>query len=470
MLTTQATPTKQHAPRLQRAMWKPNSIPQTMFLASPADEALYGGAAGGGKSEALLMGALRHIDNPLYTAVIFRRTYSELSGANGLIDRSHRYYRVFGGDYNKSDHRWVFPSGAKIFFAHAQYEDDVYSYDGWEICHLAFDELTSFTAKQYFYLKTRNRAPEGSGLKAVTRASGMPNGDGLEWVRQYFVESDVVNTVKAFKMFDGVDANGDFYQESKQVPVGTHESVTRAFYPAKASDNPNVDPDYVTKLVNDPDPVRKARLLHGDWYATYSEGLVYPNFSHENIESVKYNPNLPLIWGVDDGFVVGSGKGTSSYHPRVILIGQVTPIGGLNVLDEYVVAGVVDYNLTIQEMLNRINPDTGQPYGVPHVAYIDSSATVFKATIYNIGGISTINATHRIFEGVRNVRRLVGGKGQPPLLKIHPRCKETIWEMGRYEMDLKHKSVAGEPTPYKVNDHCMDALRYMAWHLRYELG
>src|SRR5258708_3646798 len=129
-----------------------------MFLSSPADVVIFGGAAGGGKSFGLLLEALRHIDNPGYGAVIFRRTYPEIMNEGGLWDGSSEIYPLVDGKSTESPPEWTFKSGAKIRFAHMQHDKDRYSWQGSQICMLGFDELTHFTKKQFFYMLSRNRS------------------------------------------------------------------------------------------------------------------------------------------------------------------------------------------------------------------------------------------------------------------------------------------------------------------------
>jgi predicted phage terminase large subunit-like protein len=116
------------------ARWEPTER-QRAFLASGAYEALYGGAAGGGKTQALVIGALRHIDKPSYNAIIFRRTFPELEGE--VIPVSREWYPLCGGKYNAVQHCWTFPSGARIHFGHLQHEHDVERYQGWQFQYCA---------------------------------------------------------------------------------------------------------------------------------------------------------------------------------------------------------------------------------------------------------------------------------------------------------------------------------------------
>lgn len=436
---------------------RPHQIP---FLASPADEALFGGAAGPGKSDCLIMEALRQIWHPLYTAVIFRRTYKMLKGADGLWERAKRWYPQFDATANESDMVWKFPSGAKIYFSHLQHEKDAEIYQGWQICYLGFDELTEFfeTDRVYTYLLTRNRVPQGSGLRAYARAATNPGMVGHEWVKNRFVTRGIVNRVGYFATVDDQDV-----AVAKDHPLAR----SRAFYPATIRDDPNADPEYIKILQNTPDAVRRAQLLLGDWDAEYRDNMVYPNWSTENItDAAEYNPEWPVIWGVDDGYAEGMGKGTLSYHPRVILLMQRSPVGGLNVFAEYVETGVHDYGLTVDAVLSW-------PYNPPSEIYIDSSAAMFRGAMW-AKGFQTVSSTHKVVEGVRNLRRMVGGPVEgtetvlPRLIQVHPRCQETIWEFSKYENDPNLKAPTGELVPIKKNDHTMDALRYAAWSMRYD--
>ena len=129
-------------------MKKPNEIrpqpgPQEMFLATSADIALYGGAAGGGKSYGLLLEPLRHINNKHFGAVIFRRTTKQVTNEGGLFDTSEKLYPLFKA--RPVNLTWKFPSGMSVTFAHLEYEKNVNDWQGSQIALIGFDELTHFT-------------------------------------------------------------------------------------------------------------------------------------------------------------------------------------------------------------------------------------------------------------------------------------------------------------------------------------
>lgn len=232
-------------------------------------------------------------------------------------------------------------------------------------------------------------------------------------------------------------------------------------YYSGALDNPHNPPDYIASL-NTLTGILRARLVEGKW--VQAEGVVYDNFSpEENIsEDADYHPSWPVVWGCDDGYAYGQGVGHESYHPRVILVCQHTPIGGLNVIAEYVATGVADYNDSIRAVLElEIN---GQRVNLPELCYVDSSAAMFKGAIQH-HGLMTLGATHPVSEGIRNVRRMICDGNGVRLLRIHPRCTHTIREFQLYRYAEGGVS-GGERKPLKLDDHSMDSLRYAAWSLR----
>ena len=164
-------------------VWTPQKK-QLEFLSRPEYECLYGGAAGGGKSDALLAEAVRQVHIPHYCAILFRKTVPQLSE---LIDRSRRLYSAAfpGAVYRASEHYWQFPSGAKIYFGSMQYAKDRINYQGRRYDFIAFDELTHFTWEEYSYMFSRNR-PSGPGTRVYIRAATNPGGIGHCWVKERF--------------------------------------------------------------------------------------------------------------------------------------------------------------------------------------------------------------------------------------------------------------------------------------------
>lgn len=146
-----------------KVIWTPQPK-QLEFMRRFEDEALYGGAAGGGKSDAMVMEALRQVDIPYYRGLILRRTFPQLED---LIEKTRRYYpKIYpGAKYNGGNHTWRFPSGAVVIFGSMQHEHDKFNYQGKPYDFIGFDELTQFTFSQYDYLVHSRNRPNGPGTR-----------------------------------------------------------------------------------------------------------------------------------------------------------------------------------------------------------------------------------------------------------------------------------------------------------------
>jgi predicted phage terminase large subunit-like protein len=197
-------------------------------------EILYGGAAGGGKSDWLLMEALRFCNIPNYSALILRRTFPELHQAGGLIPRSHEWLAPSAADFNTQRTEWIFPSGATLKFGHMQREHDKFQYQGGEYQYVGFDELTHFNESQYLYMFSRLRRLEDSQVPLRFRAASNPGGVGHDWVKQRWM----------------VENESD-----------------RLFIPAKIADNPYLDAESYILGLMELSPYERAQLLEGNWDA-----------------------------------------------------------------------------------------------------------------------------------------------------------------------------------------------------------
>lgn len=236
-----------------KVIWKPQPR-QADFMSRPEFEALYGGAAGGGKSETLVIEALRQVHIPHYKGLILRKTYPQLAE---LIDKTLVYYKriVPGARYNATTHTWHFPSGAKIIFGSMPHRDSRLNYQGQSYDFVGFDELTHFDYDEYTYLYSRCR-PNGAGTRCYIRSTANPGGKGHGWVKARFVSvAPPMTTVTQDVTID--DAKG------RKVTI----KRDRVFVPATVFDNRILldnDPGYVASLGMLPEAEKKA-LLYGDW-------------------------------------------------------------------------------------------------------------------------------------------------------------------------------------------------------------
>ena len=228
---------------MSKIAWEPNPGPQSEFLARGEFEVLYGGAAGGGKSDALIVEALRQIKYPSYKGIIFRRTLPE---AQELIDKSKLIYPQFDPlcKWQEQKKEWHFSRGSVVRFRYLEHVGDETRYQGHEYQYIAFDELTHFMEKQYLYMQSRCRTSDPN-IRCYIRAATNPGGPGHQWVKSRFI--DIAKPGKTY--------------------IDPETGLSRAFIPAKVQDNPKLvqaDPLYVRRLEALPEAERRA-LLDGDW-------------------------------------------------------------------------------------------------------------------------------------------------------------------------------------------------------------
>ena len=217
-------------------------LKQKAFLRTEVLEAMFGGAAGGGKSDALLMAALQYVDVPGYTAMIFRNTFADLALPGAIMDRAKDWF---------SDHeevKWsskmnmaTFPSGAQITFGYLDGPSDHLRYKGMEVQFLGFDEITEIREQHYRYLISRLRKPNYGPLATVPLRARAATNPAPNWVRRYFVEEGM--------------------------------SKKRLYVPCKFDENPFIDQDSYAESLERLSAVDRARLKGGDWYAEESGQL-----------------------------------------------------------------------------------------------------------------------------------------------------------------------------------------------------
>lgn len=217
---------------------------QVYFLTNNSEELLYGGMAGGGKSDALLMSALQYVTEEDYSALILRRTFKDLSQPNAIMDRARRWLSepVSRGivHHDKTTKTWTFPSGATLTFGYLAHDNDLDQYQGSELQFVGFDELTQFTEKQYTYLHSRLRKLKSSNIPIRMRGATNPGGRGHDWVKKRFI-----------------------------IPDSPQPFIQSAY-----TDNKYLDTEQYEKQLDKLDPLTKMQLKDGDWDAVINEGLL----------------------------------------------------------------------------------------------------------------------------------------------------------------------------------------------------
>ena len=257
---------------------------QAMFHASKANEILYGGAAGGGKTKALIMDAFfRCLKNPRTTAAIFRRSYGELEDTD--IKEAQASYPESLATYNAGRHEFRLINGSKILFRHCENEADRFKYSGIEIQFLYFDELTSFEQTIYDFIKTRLRAKKSLGVIPIVRSASNPGNIGHGWVKKMFVDAGPYMEIQT--------------QEIWSETLHKAKKIRTQYIPALATENPFITDDYIFELEQKPEALRRA-LLMGDWDSF--EGQAFPEIvikpqNKDRLWTHVIEPfDIPLSW------------------------------------------------------------------------------------------------------------------------------------------------------------------------------
>jgi predicted phage terminase large subunit-like protein len=331
---------------------------QALFLLHDhIPEILYGGSAGGGKSDALLMAALQYVDIPGYAALIFRRTYKDLALPDAIMDRSHQWLEETDAKWHDDQKTWIFPSGATITFGYLDSPRDHYRYQSSAFQFCAFDELTQFKEYQYLYLHSRLRRLTGSDIPIRMRAASNPGDIGHEWVKTRFVSA---------------------------------ESRTPGcmFIPATLEDNPHLDREsYVMSLMK-LDPITREQLLSGNWEVRPEGGL----FKREWLKLADEKPprySIPLCRYWDKAATEGGGDWTAGalvglMHGRAIVVDmkrvQSSPAGVENLIQQTA-------KLDGQEVMIRMEQEPGSA-GVDVIDHYARRVLVG----YNFKGIKSTGA------------------------------------------------------------------------------
>ncbi len=379
---------------------------QKIFHSCPADEVLFGGAAGGGKTVALVMDAFDYaMRYPNASIVLFRRSYPELEET--LIKRAKEFYPTEIGKYNESKKYFTFINGSKILFRYLEKQNDILRYQGAEFDYIGFDELTHFSQYQFEYMKSRLRSAKGYPTYIRTTSNPDPkNPQNNEWVKKYFVKF-----APPFKI--------------KRDEIGR----TRCYIPASVYDNPYLlrnDPDYVRRLESLPEEEKQA-LLYGNWDVEL-EGLIYNNFDFDkHVKDLQIKPSWYIFAGLDFG---------ATNPTAVVFIATDGDI--FYVFDEIYTPEILDDELAREIKIRN-----------PREVYADPSG---KGRIRELRArrVNVKPADNDVMSGIFKVKEII----KDNRLFISPKSENTLLEIKNYRW------AESKDKPLKAFDHAMDALRY----------
>jgi predicted phage terminase large subunit-like protein len=237
-------------PKFNKYMTSTPTAKQAAFLALPCLDALYGGSAGGGKSEALLMAALQHVDEPGYNAILIRKSYADLSLPGAIMDRAREYLSPWT---ETKEVRWVdklktfvFPSGSRLSFGFLDSENDKFKFQGAEFQFIGVDEASQISETNFRYMFSRLRKKAGSTVPLRFRAASNPSSDAL-WLFHRYIDQEKTDKSKIF-------------------------------IPAGIDDNPFLNIEEYKETLNNLDPITREQLLNGSWTIKQEGGLFKPDW------------------------------------------------------------------------------------------------------------------------------------------------------------------------------------------------
>jgi hypothetical protein len=429
----------------QELIFSPNPGPQTEFLASPEKEVLYGGAAGGGKSYALLVDPLRYADNKNFRGLLLRRTLGELAE---LIDQSKKLYpRAFpSAYYRESKNLWVFPSGATILLSYVDRDQDVTRYQGQAFSWIGVDELGHYpTPYVWDYLRSRLRTTDQS-IETYMRASANPGGVGGWWIKKMFIDPQTPNTpFAACDMETGKPLRYPKNHLKEGQPL-----FYRKFVPARLTDNPYLmaSGEYEAMLLSLPE-VERRRLLEGDW--DVAEGAAFAEFNRylHVCDPFEIPRGWPRFRAADYGFS----------SPSCVLWGAVDHDGNIWIYRE-----LYAKRLTADALADAI-------YEAEAMDPSMYTAVLDKSCWNKVAGAPSVAQT-MITKGIRwlpsNSDRIAGKLEVHKRLQCNPETGEprikifsTCTNLVRTLPTIPLSKTNSEDVDTKAEDHAYDALRYM---------
>lgn len=415
---------------------------QKLFHSCPADFVLYGGAAGGGKSEALLWeGFVQMIEVPGNRGLILRRTFPELN--RSLIQRSLQKFPRSVAKYVASEKAWYFVNGSILEFGYCERENDVYQYQSAEYGFIGFDELTHFTYAQWDYLVNSRLRSVMPGSWARVRAASNPGNVGHAWVKALFIDDHEPDTVWE-------DLLGLKY----------------AFIPAKVTDNPYIikyDPQYLQRL-DRLDEKWRAALRDGNWDVFAGQFFdTWKPETHvlkEHMEPPKHWPKFhALDWGYSKPYSVGWYAVTPAgalYRYRELYGYGGTPNTGSREHAEEVARKVAEIEREAGEV-NLLGPADNQIWSGGQ----DTGVTI--AETFRNYGVQFIPADKNRPNGWEQCRQRLGvDPKHGPRFFVSPHCKHFI----RTIPSLVHSESKPEDLDSDGEDHPADEWRYACMYWR----
>lgn len=448
-------------------------------------EVLYGGAAGSGKTWAMLAAALKYVHIPNYSALLLRKNFPDLTQEGGLMALAHEVLQNTSAKWNENYKTYTFPSGATLRFGHLDNEMAKYRYQGGEYQFIGFDELTQFTETQYKYLMSRLRKRADIPVPLRMFSGTNPGGVGGMWVYERFVPEEDFNP--------SAQTEPTAYYKEHTIEGAERIHMTM-FVPALMEDNPSLDRESYLESLLQLDELTRQQLLSGNWVIQVRGEIVHTYdeirsvITWSQFEKVFGQRRIPSHWKVAVMQDWGSTKGhpcvtswfaTAAHNAPVV---NGVPTAGM----VFLYRGMMTTNSTAREMADKIKKATGNEMGQV-VEWQMSHEAASERLEYNRQGISfspwKTGRTRGIEQMVNafRVENLERAHPFKPGLKGYPQLflvvddEELIYAktdagLARWRAEIPSYTWAelksGEPTtrlaPKKIFDDAVDTVRSVA--------
>lgn len=226
-------------------------------------------------SDALLLGALQYVDVKGYSAIIFRRTLTDLALPGALMHRAKEWLAKFNDvRWNGTERAFYFPEGGQLTFGYLDSPEQIERYRSAEFQYIGFDELTEHPEENYRYMFSRLRRVKGMLVPVPIRMRSATNPGGRygPWVQKRFISEEylLASVAERFSRIWKVDVqcedcDGTGGGEDGCPFCDGNGAVSRYFLPAKIDDNPTLDKSEYLRSLREQTFVNRARLLDGDW-------------------------------------------------------------------------------------------------------------------------------------------------------------------------------------------------------------
>lgn len=439
----------------KKVVWTPQPGPQTALIACPIFEVFYGGARGGGKTEASIGDWLEHSGTygDLATGMFVRRKFKQLEE---VVARTKQIFPQVGAKFNEQRAEWTMPGGGRLKFRYIERDSDAEEYQGHSYSRVYVEEATNFPTPAPIDL-LRGTVRSAAGIPVGLRLTGNPGGPGHLWVKARYITPDPRGWKVIRDTFKGLN--------------GEDLSLERVFIPSRISDNALLyknDPLYVARLRQAGSEALVRAWLEGNWDLV--DGAFFDVWD-ETVHVLRTRDWLPRIspyamrfrsfdWGYAKPFSVGwwaVSDGTWGLPVDAIVryrewygMKEGKPNIGIKMNADLVAKGIMarerhPHDPGLDDMIS---------YGVadPSIFIRDGGPSIAESMV----GLSWKRADNKRVPGWQAVRQRLKPESGPPMLYILDCCDDTIRTLPTLQVD----ELDPEDLDTEGEDHAADDVRY----------